>query len=46
LASSKDRASRFSMVSELFDGEGQLVATAIVHWHVKPWKAVKFRRPS
>jgi len=46
LASSKDRASRFSMVSELFDSEGQRVATATVHWHVKPWDAVKFGRTS
>lgn len=46
LSSSKDRASRFSMVSELFDSEGQLVATATVHWHVKPWDAVKFGRAS
>lgn len=46
LASSTDQASRFSMVSELFDGAGELVATAQVHWHVKPWSAVRFGRPS
>ena len=44
LSSSKDQASRFSMVSELFDAEGELVATAQVHWHVKPWVAVRFGR--
>tara|TARA_B110000285_G_scaffold235283_1_gene316064 strand:- start:2072 stop:2590 length:519 start_codon:yes stop_codon:yes gene_type:complete len=46
LASSADQVSRFSMVSELFDGSGERVATAQVHWHVKPWSAVRFGRAS
>jgi acyl-coenzyme A thioesterase PaaI-like protein len=46
LASSEDGASRFSMVSELYDVAGERIATAQVHWHVKPWSAVRFGRSS
>ena len=42
LASSEDEVSKFSMISELFDGAGERIATAKVHWHVKPWSAVRF----
>jgi acyl-coenzyme A thioesterase PaaI-like protein len=40
---SKDGASRFTLPSRLLDAEGEVVAEAQVHWHVKPWSRVRHR---
>ncbi|MFZ9055839.1 MAG: DUF4442 domain-containing protein [Flavobacteriales bacterium] len=40
---SEDGAARFQMTSTLFDSEGNEVAVAQVHWHVKAWSQVQFK---
>jgi hypothetical protein len=40
---SKDGVSRFVLPSRLLDAEGNVVAEAQVHWHVKPWSRVRHR---
>jgi hypothetical protein len=40
---SEDGASRFILPSRLVDAEGEVVAEAQVHWHVKPWSRVRHR---
>ena len=40
---SEDGASRFVLPSRLLDSEGEVVAEAQVHWHVKPWSRVRHR---
>ncbi|MDA0913071.1 MAG: DUF4442 domain-containing protein [Bacteroidetes bacterium] len=36
-------AARFQMVSTLYDSNGEAVAIATVHWHVKSWDRVQFK---
>ena len=38
-----DGAARFQMESILLDKEGNQVAKAMVHWHVKAWDDVRFK---
>jgi hypothetical protein len=40
---SKEGVSRFVLPSRLLDAEGNVVAEAQVHWHVKPWSRVRHR---
>jgi acyl-coenzyme A thioesterase PaaI-like protein len=40
---SQDGASRFVLPSRLLDSNGEVVAEAQVHWHVKPWSRVRHR---
>ena len=40
---SEDGASRFVLPSRLLDSEGEVVAEAQVHWHVKTWSRVRHR---
>lgn len=40
---SKDGVSRFVLPSRLLDADGNVVAEAQVHWHVKPWSRVRHR---
>tara|TARA_B100000768_G_C11284311_1_gene380998 strand:- start:6454 stop:6972 length:519 start_codon:yes stop_codon:yes gene_type:complete len=39
----QDGASRFVLPSRLLDSQGDVVAEAKVHWHVKPWSRVRHR---
>lgn len=39
----EDSASRFVLSSRLLDANGDVVAKANVHWHVKPWNRVRYR---
>lgn len=39
----EDGASRFELPSRLLDANGDVVAKATVHWHVKPWSRVRHR---
>jgi hypothetical protein len=41
-----DGAARFQMESILKDREGNEVAKAMVHWHVKAWDDVRFKPTS
>lgn len=43
IEASADGAARFVMPSTLYDMQGEAVAHAVVHWHVKAWNAVKYQ---
>lgn len=42
MEAAEDGAARFTMPSTLYDAEGEAVAQAQVHWHVKAWNAVQY----
>lgn len=43
MEAAEDGAARFTMPSTLYDAEGEAVAQAQVHWHVKAWNAVQYQ---
>ena len=43
METAEDGAARFTMPSTLYDADGEAVAQAQVHWHVKAWNAVKYQ---